>query len=211
MKVCTNCGQSSPKEAKFCGFCGSPLSAPARYGRAEPGHSRNPYPARPRTRNPYDNQRFQPAGNPYAAQAPYGRGPAMSGQGEAALRTAVRKMKTSATIWTLIAIYQIIAGIITLLFGYGVLVLIMGIWNAVQSSKMRKNAAHYARNPYGITNAFESGKAMVIVFLFLNFFLGAFLGVIGSIYDLTLYSYVGSHKHSLLELERQANPGYCMY
>ena len=125
----------------------------------------------------------------------------MNSTQQSVLNKYVRKMKTSANIWAIIGIYQIIVGFITLLIGYGVVVLILGIWNLVQSGNKRKSAKRYAKRPVGILAENGSGASAAIMVL-VNLFLGAVLGAIGSIYDFTVHNYVSSNREIFKAIER---------
>ncbi|MBR3861900.1 MAG: zinc-ribbon domain-containing protein [Oscillospiraceae bacterium] len=120
------------------------------------------------------------------------------------LSTLLSKMKTSSGIWTGIGIYQLVAGLATLMLGYGVLSIILGIWNIVQSSKEKKTRLEFEKNPVGIVAYFERNRTSTIVFVFLNLFFGAFLGVIGSVYDLTVNSYALNSRDTFDRIERWA-------
>lgn len=182
MKYCSKCGAQLDDSAKFCGVCGNRMdgefdtSATGTAGRySNPAGS-------------YNN----PAGN---------SGQTVSGPAKEAVQTVVKKMRTSATLWTVIGICQLISGLCTICFGYGVAPIILGIYNLVQSSRERKNAAKFEKEPVGIVSYFESRGMLVVVFLFLNFFAGAFFGVIGSIYDMTVRSKALSLRTQLLDAE----------
>ena len=141
-------------------------------------------------------------GNNYAPNSGYAN-QGLSVDPDIALRTLTSKLRTSANLWTAIGIYQIFMGIILLIFGYGVLSLILGIWNIVQSSKARKNAAYFQSNPVGIVSFFEAGKSSTIIGVIVNLVFGAIFGVIGSIYDLSIDNYVLSHRDAFAALERR--------
>lgn len=131
----------------------------------------------------------------------YTRTARLSVDPQAALQQVTKRMQSSGTFWLLIGIYQLIVGVVTLFVGYGIFPIAVGIWNLINSSKQKKMAAEYAENPIGIVAAYESSKTMTIVFIFVNLFLGAGLGVLGSIYDLTTCNYVTSHKDAFSALE----------
>ena len=117
------------------------------------------------------------------------------------LDTLISKMKTSSGIWIGIGIYQLVVGAFTLMLGYGVMSIILGIWNIVQSSKQKKTRLSFAQNPVGIVSYFEKNKTSTIVFVFLNLFFGAFLGVVGSVYDLTVNSYALNNRDTFRRIE----------
>lgn len=121
-----------------------------------------------------------------------------------ALGTLVGKMKTSSTIWTLVGIYQLVGGLVTILFGYGITMIALGIWNLVQSSRQRKNAEAFQAKPVNLVGYFENQKTTCIVFIFVNFILGGIIGAVGSIYDFMTCNYVLTHKDAFNELDRRA-------
>lgn len=107
-----------------------------------------------------------------------------------------------AVIWLLIAIYQILIGLLLLIFGIGFVTLACGGWNIYACISNFKHAK-YVRN----CSTVEQGQAIVasydraltsnIIFLFVNLFLGGGLGVAGAIFDLILRSYVLKHREAL--------------
>lgn len=113
------------------------------------------------------------------------------------LDKAVKKIRTSATIWTIIGIFQIVFGMMMIILGYGFLAIIMGIWNLVQAGKKRRNADFFQKDHSNIVNFYESQTVMLIVFAALNLIFGAIFGVIGSIYDLSVRGYVLAHRKEL--------------
>ncbi len=119
------------------------------------------------------------------------------GVNPAVLQTALHKLNVSATIWLIIGIYQIVVGIPLACVGYGLLTLGLGIWNLVQVNTMKKNITFFQQNPHELVPYYEGESTKIIIFLFLNLFLGAFFGVIASIYELTTKNYILNHRHEL--------------
>lgn len=119
------------------------------------------------------------------------------------VQTLTGKWSTSATIWSIIGWYQIIVGVVTLIVGYGVVALILGIWNVKNSSNLRKAARQYRQNPVGIVR-FADSMGSGVVSLLLNLFLGAFFGVIGSLYDMGASRYAKANRDLLVQAEQQA-------
>lgn len=172
MKVCPKCGSQVLDNAKFCPGCGYQFG-------------RNPGP---------NNQTPQSINNIYV-QAPTPnvnrQAPNYGGNYDInALGILAGKMDTSATIWMILGILQIIIGVCTLCIVYGIAPLGLGIWNVINSNTMRNNITVFRQDPSRIYPHFQSQKAVTIVFLVINLFFGGILGVIGSIYDLTIHSYV---------------------
>ena len=193
---CRNCGNQVPNGSTYCAGCGSSLRMAPAVGLSNPGAGGYGNPGAGSYSNP------NAYGNNYAPNSGYAN-QGLSVDPDIALRTLTSKLRTSANIWTAIGIYQIFMGIILLIFGYGVLSLILGIWNIVQSSKARKNAAYFQSNPVGIVSFFEAGKSSTIIGVIVNLVFGAIFGVIGSIYDLSIDNYVLSHRDAFAALERR--------
>lgn len=116
---------------------------------------------------------------------------------QSVLDMAVKKVRTSATIWKTIGIFQIVIGIMLIIIGYGFLTIIMGIWNVVQAGKRRKNADYFQKDHSNIVNFYEAQTIMLIVFAVLNLIFGGIFGVIGSIYDLSVRGYILAHRKEL--------------
>ena len=177
---CTNCGNPINPGDAFCSNCGVPVSGSVS-----------------------DNKSYQagaelssPTYSPVPAAA-YSVDP------QKAFTTLAGKIRTSCTIWTVIGIYQIVIGVFLLFFGYGLLSLILGIWNLVQSSKNRKTAAAFLTNPVGIVDYYESSKSSTIIGIIINLVFGAVFGVFGSLYELSVDNYVLSHRDAFKALENR--------
>lgn len=205
MRFCNQCGTPLDDSVGFCPNCGAPAVMPG---------SRNISPQPPQSNPPYYNGGYPGnmgyPGAPVNAERPSTPvnvgSPNYGGNAMAVVSSITGKMRTSSTIWMIIGILQIITGVLTFCLGYGILALCLGIWNVVQSNTKRKNAARFDQNPTGIVNYFEANGTMLVVFLFLNLFLGALFGVIGSIYDLTVRSSALSQRNELLRAEAAFSP-----
>jgi len=107
------------------------------------------------------------------------------------LETVLGKMHTSYILWLVLGICQIV-------FGFWLITpLIIGIWNIVQTNKMKQNIDFFRKYPEGIVNFFASQENMCVLQLIINLVFGGIVGVIGSIYDLTICSYVKKHRSAL--------------
>ena len=108
----------------------------------------------------------------------------------------------SAVIWLLIAIYQILVGLIFAIFGVGLVTLLCGAWNIYacvsnfKHAKWVKNCNSIAQGQ-AIVDSYESSLGKIIIFLITNLTIGGGIGVIGSIYDLILRAYVLKHREEL--------------
>ena len=111
----------------------------------------------------------------------------------------LNKMQTSYALFMAIGISQILIGFGTMCYGYGFFALGMGICNIVLASKEKKKATHFKDYPEEIYPYFERKKVELIVLLALNIFLGAVVGVVCIVYELTIRSYVMKHKAELTQ------------
>lgn len=200
---CSRCGRGIDPGTRYCARCGSAVSSASRHA------SYAQYPSVYDSRDYYSisqgNYRDTPDSAWQSAGSFYSTGSGrLSVDPRTALNYVTRRMRSSGTIWILIGIYQLLVGFVTLIFGYGIFAIGVGIWNIAYGSRQKKTAAEYAVNPIGIISAFENGRTMSIVFIFLNLFLGAGFGILGSIYDLVTSSYVLSHRDAFERLEKTA-------
>lgn len=107
------------------------------------------------------------------------------------IKTVYEKMETSATIWKWIGILQIIFG-----FWY-ITPILLGVWNIKNANDQKRLVAQFRINPEGMVDTIKAWKNRVIGFGVLNAFLGAIIGVAGSIYDFTIISYVEQNENRL--------------
>ena len=107
------------------------------------------------------------------------------------IKTACEKLETSATLWMWVGILQIIFG-----FWY-VTPIFLGIWNIINAKKKKQLVAQFRINPSGLVDTIKAWKNGVIGFGVLNVFLGALIGVAGSIYDYIIISFVEKNEKLL--------------
>ena len=107
-----------------------------------------------------------------------------------ATRLAVLE-QTAGLIWIIIGILQILAFIPFLfLFGYGLALLFVGIWNIIQSRRRLAFTKVIMSRAPGVVAAYKENLGMIILFIFINLFFGGVIGVIGCFYDLYVRSQV---------------------
>ena len=104
-----------------------------------------------------------------------------------------RRVQANGIVWLLIALYQIIVGILLIGLGYGVAMIACGVWNIIQSIldlRFSKQILHCDNDAYAhaIIQSIDRSKGVTIFFLFLNLLAGGVLGVIGCIFWLALRS-----------------------
>ena len=98
----------------------------------------------------------------------------------------------------IIGIMQLVFGVPLMCMGYGFVMVFLGVWNIVQSSKQRKLANVYDVNPAGMVYYFQNHGTILVVFLVLNILFGALFGMIGSIYDLCMRNYIVQNRNWLM-------------
>lgn len=112
-------------------------------------------------------------------------------------------MTVSAVIWILIIIIQFFVGLITLIFGYGLATWAVMGYNIYSLAGYFKNISYFKNNagniqPEAFVRYFENDIPVCWLFMFINLFLGGFIGFVGNLYELILAYYVKSKKGELL-------------
>ena len=112
-------------------------------------------------------------------------------------------MYISFILWIFIVIMQFFIGISTLFFGYGVATLILMVYNLIGCIRYFKNIRiikNYSTKYEALlaVKYFENQIPICWVFMFINLFLGGFIGFVGNLYDLIIAYYVKSKKGELL-------------
>lgn len=116
--------------------------------------------------------------------------------------TIANMVTISAIIWILVSVYQIVIGLVLLIFGVGIASIACGGWNIYACIRNFKHAS-YVRNistpmqGQGIVAAYENSLAGTIIVGVVNLFLGGGIGVIGCVFDLILRGYVLKHRSEL--------------
>ena len=97
----------------------------------------------------------------------------------------------SLVSWIFIILYQFLFGLVFLIFGYGLAMIIAGIWNIVACVKTIKNINYFNSittmgQVEGVANFYRTNRTSTIIFMILNFIFGGFLGGFASLYDLII-------------------------
>lgn len=96
----------------------------------------------------------------------------------------VSKLRTSAAIWTVI-------GIIQVCMVFMPWTMVIGIWNLVMSGRVRKNAKLFESGQADLAEFYRADSdGHYYVSIVANLLGGAFIGVIGAIYDLSIRRFV---------------------
>ena len=112
-------------------------------------------------------------------------------------------MYISFALWIVIVIMQLVIGLVTIPFGYGVGTLILMVYNLIGCIRYFKNIQiikNYSTPGEALycVKYFEGTIVMCWIFMFLNLILGGFIGFVGNLYDLILAYYVKSKKKEFL-------------
>ncbi|MBO4241955.1 MAG: hypothetical protein J5883_01600 [Clostridiales bacterium] len=114
------------------------------------------------------------------------------------VKRVVSKMRFDAGCWMVIAIFQIVLGIpLILVFGYGISMILCGIWNLYAVSQQYKRAKTFLKYPSMIYPYFRDSLNAILIMIAVNFFFGGIIGVIGGLYDLSVRDYVLKHEKEL--------------
>lgn len=110
---------------------------------------------------------------------------------QAVVSRIARMEVTAGVIWIIIGVLQMCAFVPFLfLFGYGFALLFVGIWNIYWAIRRFSLSKIIESRAPGIPNAYEQHLSMIILFIFINLFLGGVIGVFGCFYDLYVRSQV---------------------
>ncbi len=112
-------------------------------------------------------------------------------------------MVGSFVLWICIIIYQCIAGIITIFWGYGVATLLLMVYNLIGCIRYFKNIriireCHTQEQAESVCKYFENQIPICWLFMFINLIFGGVLGFAGNLYDLILAYQVKKKKGELI-------------
>ena len=100
-----------------------------------------------------------------------------------AFKKLAKMERTSATIWTIIAIYQLLIPFPTTIF--------LGVWNLVQASRTRKFAKSIeANHPARLYPVYLNQVSSLVLSLIWNLLFGGVFGFIAIIYEFHIRSFV---------------------
>lgn len=112
-------------------------------------------------------------------------------------------MYLSTILWVLVICFQFIIGLITLIFGYGIITLAIMIYNIIAVIRYTKNIkiikkVNTLEGALNMIKYFEDSIWVCILFMIINAVLGGVVGFIGNFYDLMLALYVKSKKKDFM-------------
>lgn len=147
-------------------------------------------------------QHAQPVQQPQQAQQPRAERVDAVFLPNKTTETIANMVTISAIIWILVSVYQIMIGLVLLIFGVGIASIACGGWNIYACIRNFKHAG-YVRNistpmqGQGVVAAYENSLTGTIIVGLVNLFLGGGIGVIGCVFDLILRGYVLKHRSEL--------------
>ncbi len=108
-------------------------------------------------------------------------------------------MRFDAISWFLLAIVQMVLGApLILFFGYGIAMILCGVWNVRASWARLQHASLFKKRPELIWPYFRDLFDPVMYCLVFNLIFGGLIGVFGCVFDLLLREYVIKRKDILL-------------
>lgn len=112
-------------------------------------------------------------------------------------------MYISFALWICIVVIQLVIGLVTLVFGYGVTTLLLMGYNLFGCIRYFKNIQiikhyHTKQDAVNLVNYFEKSITPCWIFMFLNLVLGGFIGFVGNLLDLLIAYSVKGKKGMLL-------------
>ena len=113
------------------------------------------------------------------------------------------RMKFTFGVWVAIVVYQYIAGLFSLIIGYGVVMIGCAIWNTKCLVTMSRNIKYFSRTPVGLYRYYESQDSLLL-FALINLFFGGVLGALGCLTTYADRNYAMKNKEALLILEAVA-------
>ena len=119
------------------------------------------------------------------------------------MKTISGFMIGSFALWCLIILYQLIAGIFTIFWGYGVGTLLLMVYNLIGVIRYARTIdvirkCHTVEEAETVVKYFENSIPVCWVFMFVNLIFGGVLGFVGNLYDLILAYQVKKKKAELL-------------
>ncbi|MBO4457419.1 MAG: zinc ribbon domain-containing protein [Butyrivibrio sp.] len=188
---CPKCGKNLSDDERFCTECGTPLLNPEFDSAVTSSQISN-------------NAQMPSAPMPQVPSAPMQPAPYYQPMGftqpSFIYNTYINKMDSSASAWMVVAILQIIFGVVTLIVGVGIVLILMGIWNISQSNKLRNNVNYFRRTPAGIVEYVDSSGSGILC-LIINIFIGGLPGIIGAAIDMSTKSYGKNNRQALWAVE----------
>lgn len=124
------------------------------------------------------------------------------------------KIRTEATVWRIIAVIQVVIGLLTIVFNlfagsfgevlYGSLIILIAVRNYKLSADDLKFVQIISVNPIGIVSKYESIIPLIINLAY-NIFVGGVIGAVACVFGFMTRSFVVKNKEGFLALENGVN------
>ena len=172
---CPKCGKNLPDSIRFCTECGTPLLNPE-----------------------YDTDvnLTYVTYDPRMINVPQ----VNSSQAFYIYNNFLSKMENLASAWMVIAVIQLIIGILTIIYGIGIIKIILGIWNISQSNKIRNAARYFRQTPIGIVRYVDELSSGILC-LIINIMIGGLPGIIGAAMGIMTNSYGKDNRQAMYVVE----------
>lgn len=124
------------------------------------------------------------------------------------------KIRTEATVWRIIAVIQVVIGLLTIVFNlfagdfaevlYGGLIILVAVRNYKLSADDIKFLQEISVKPVGIVSKYESMTPYIINLVY-NVFVGGVIGAVACVFGFMTRSFVVKNKEGFLALENGVN------
>ena len=109
-----------------------------------------------------------------------------------------KKLQSAQKARYVIAVYQCILGILTVLMCFGIFSIGLAVWSIVRARKIKENMVDFYYHPENIVPYYDSYGGTLIVEIILNFLFGGILGIIGPIMENSAKAFVLKHRASFI-------------
>ena len=195
-KFCTNCGHELKTEEKFCPSCGFNTES-VKQAKKSVSNTQNV--------NSYQNTNQYQNANAY--QNPNN---AAFGNDDITMKNMLaqlsQKNQTNAIIWGALGVVQIIIAMCTITyygFATGIWTLVVGILNVYSGYKDFTYSKELLKKPVAIISRYESATPIVIALIY-NLIFGGIIGIVGSLYEISIRNFVLNNKTEFEQAEKVA-------
>ena len=117
-----------------------------------------------------------------------------------------QKNQTNAIIWGALGVVQIIIAMCTITyygFATGIWTLVVGILNVYSGYKDFTYSKELLKKPVAIISRYESATPIVIALIY-NLIFGGIIGIVGSLYEISIRNFVLNNKTEFEQAEKVA-------
>ena len=117
-----------------------------------------------------------------------------------------QKNQTNAIIWGALGVVQIIIAMCTITyygFATGIWTLVVGILNVYSGYKDFTYSKDLLKKPVAIISRYESATTIVVALIY-NLIFGGIIGIVGSLYEISIRNFVLNNKTEFEQAEKVA-------